>query len=134
MPTPRLIRYWWNRILREVFGYEPISGLSPATIDVRRQPQEWAACQWPASEAQHRLHLTHHDEPISRYGLLCILVHEVVHAILIHEARDDKVLHGPEFMRYAARVEEVSGLPLLAKYSPSDLAWVAKKVNKIVEY
>lgn len=128
-PTPRLIRYWWVRCLKEVFGYPAIRPLVPLTIEVRRQPTEWAACQWPDKDEFSRLHLTHHNEPISRYGLLTVILHEIVHAILVHEERSDSSLHGERFMAYAELVESETGLPLKARYSYGDILALRQKIN-----
>ena len=129
-PTPRLILHWWNRLLREVFHYEPRDGLRLQSVDVRRQAHEWACCHWPDPLKQHELHLTHHDAEISRRGLICILAHEIVHAILVHEARDRGDMHGSEFMRYAELIKKKLDVDLRANYSHAYLTWLAYQFDK----
>lgn len=120
-PTERLVRYWWLRIMREGFGYSRLHReLRPATIDVRRQDAEWACLLWPDPE-DLQPHLAIFDGEISRRGLLALLAHECIHAILTHESRHPDDQHGASFMDYARLVEEVTGLPLRDTYSPEEL-------------
>lgn len=130
LPTPALIRYWWVRCLREVFGYtSPSKEMIPVTIDVRPQPHEWAACHWPGKEASSRLHLTHHDEPISRRGLLTVILHEIVHAVLVYEGRGGREAHCSHFMDYAALIEARTGLPLQDSYSREDILAMGRRAG-----
>lgn len=128
-PTPRLVLHWWKRCLQDVFGYEPIKALVPATIDIRRQPLEWAACHWPDQHTIGRFHLTHHDEPISRNGLITVILHEIVHAILAHEERGNLALHSKTFMAYAEIVESKTGLPFRERYSREDILDLGRKIK-----
>lgn len=126
-PTPRMVIYWWVRCLDEVFSYPKRPSLVPATVEIRRQPAEWAACIWPAQESNAPLHLTMHNEPLSRRGLITILLHEQVHAILAFEDRHGGEQHGERFLAYAGLVKERTGLPLRARYSRDDLQAVMRK-------
>jgi len=125
VPTSRLVRHWWIRCLKEVFGYPSIRFLVPVTVDIRKQPDEWAACHW----FNNMLHVTHHDEPISRYGLLTIICHEIAHAILVYEQRNGKAVHCEAFMAYAELVQRKTGLPFQDRYSNDHIAALREKLK-----
>jgi len=129
-PTPGLIKHWWRRCLKEVFGYPLLPMLVPATVEIRKQTDEWAACHWPERWTNSRLHLTHHNDPISRNGLLTILLHEIVHAILTYESRHDDTPHGERFMAYAALVECETGLPFQDRYSREHIEGLGRKLKR----
>jgi hypothetical protein len=128
-PTARLVKHWWLRCLAEVFEYPPIPALIPKTVEIRPQPTEWAACHWPDPHGQE-LHLTHHDEPISRNGLITIICHEIVHAIMAYEDQDKGGSdHGVTFMRYAAVVEKKTGLSFQDRFSRADIEALGRKLK-----
>lgn len=128
-PTARLVKHWWLRCLAEVFEYPRIKALVPKTVDIRPQPDEWAACHWPDPHGME-LHLTHHDEPVSRNGLVTIICHEEVHAILAYEDQDrERDQHGVAFMRYAQIVERKTGLPFQDRYSRADIERLGRRMK-----
>jgi hypothetical protein len=128
-PTARLVRHWWLRCLGEVFEYPRIKALVPKTVEIRPQHDEWAACHWP-DPLGLELHLTHHDEPISRNGLVTIICHEEVHAILAYEDQDKgRDQHGVTFMRYAEVVERKTGLVFQDRYSREDIERLGRRMR-----
>jgi hypothetical protein len=77
------------------------------------------------------LHLTFHDEVTSRYGLLTVLTHEQVHAIMAHEhTYGNTEKHCERFMSYAAIVNKKTGLPLKDRYSHEDLKFLGKRLRQ----
>jgi hypothetical protein len=127
-PTAALVGRWWRICLLDVFNYPPIKSLVPATVEIRKQPDEWAACHWP-EKFSGRLHLTHHNDPISRNGLVTIICHEQAHAILAHEDRSDLETHGERFLYFEKLVEDKTGLPFKGMYSPEEIQALGRKLK-----
>lgn len=128
-PTPHTVRYWWMRCLREVFEYPLLPALVPLTVEIRPQANEWAACHWPDPHGT-RLHLTFHDQVTSRNGLLTVILHEQVHAIMAHEhTYGPTETHCERFMSYAEVIKRKTGLPLQDRYSHEDLQALGKKLR-----
>jgi hypothetical protein len=128
-PSPRLLKRYWMWSMREVFGYPATRALVPKTVEIRKQPDEWAACHWP-DHIGLDLHLTFDDGPISRNGVVTILCHEQVHAILAYEDQDrGRDQHGVTFMRYAALVEKKTGLVFQDRYSRADIERLGRRMR-----
>jgi hypothetical protein len=120
LPSEQLVRLWWNR-MRDELGFLGADTLRLRTVEIRHRPDEWASTHWPGSPYGGP-HLTFHGGPVTFKGFLTILVHELIHAILVYEDRqNEEFQHSTAFMEFRPLVADLFGLPLEDSYGPEDL-------------
>lgn len=104
-PTVPLIRYWWNRFNREVFG----GALLPCELRVQSCTEYKAVgLMWPLPQKRTRIDI--HPVQANKATILATLLHEMVHQYQ-HEHREP-LNHGPTFARWRDPIEGITGLTL----------------------
>lgn len=95
-PTPRLLRYWWNRINLELFdGLVHIENIEVTPFD------HWADCDGEDLRVSSTIQFT-------RKSLLTTVAHEMIHAMQWHRSRP--LDHGKFFQIQATRLQRALGV------------------------
>lgn len=95
--TPRMLRYWWSRLNREVFSGE----LLPCQLTFG--PSEFKAVAglcYPLEGGRVRIHLDPCNE--TRQGMLATLAHEMVHQY--QHQHGFAMNHGETFAQWSEHV------------------------------
>lgn len=107
VPTKAMLKHWFHRLNRDIWD-----GILPAPDRISLRPGKGNMACFERRLDNKGWYLGFTNQPMSRYALLEILAHEMVHCAhwaLDGEARGN---HGPQFMSYAGLLASKVGLPL----------------------